>query len=149
MVDNPMGNVKICEAMNLMFATILQKWGGSALLDPTGILLLCLASIVWNVKFLKSTAARIPGHTFGMIPLLSNAGLLAELKPLMTIRKEGYMTVATGIPPYIHQAVLIKNTLNVCKETFEAIKDMSEHVQDAVKQAFEEKAEECGQMMGE
>ena len=27
-VDNPMGNTKIREAMNLMFATILQRWGG-------------------------------------------------------------------------------------------------------------------------
>jgi hypothetical protein len=147
-VDNPMGNAKIREAMNLMFATVLQKWGGSAV-DPTGILLLCLASVVWNVEFLKSTAARIPGHPFGMIPLLSNAGLLAELKLLVTIEKEGNMTVATGIPPHIRQAVLIKNTLNVCKETFEAIKDMAERIKDAVKQAFEEKAEECGQMTGE
>jgi hypothetical protein len=44
---------------------------------------------------------------------------------------------------------LIKNTLNVCKETFEAIKDMAEGVKNAVKEAFEEKAEECGQMTGE
>jgi hypothetical protein len=78
-----------------------------------------------------------------MIPLLSNAGLLAELKLLVTIENEGNMTVATGIPPHICQAVLIKNTLNVCKETFEAIKDMAECVKDAVKQAFEEKVEEC------
>ena len=147
-VANPMGDAKIREAMHLMFATILQKWGGSTV-DPTGILLLCLASIVWNVDFLKSTAARIPGHPFGMIPLLSNAALLAELKLLVTIEKEGQMTVATGIPPHIRQAVLIKSTLHVCKETFEAIKDMTEGVKVAVKQAFEEKAEECGQMTGE
>ena len=55
------GNTKIGEAMNLMFATVLQKLGGSAM-DPTGILLLCLASVVWNVEFLKLTAAAIPGH---------------------------------------------------------------------------------------
>jgi hypothetical protein len=51
-------------------------------------------------------------------------------------------SIATRIPPHICQAVLIKNTSNVCK-------DMAEHVKDAVKQAFEEKAEECGQMMDE
>jgi hypothetical protein len=109
----------------------------------------CMASLVWNIEFLKSTAARIPGHPFGMIPLLSNAGLLAELKLLVTIKKEGNMTLATGIPPHISQAVLIKNTFKICKETCEAIKNMTEHVKDAVKQAFEEKAKECGQMMGE
>jgi hypothetical protein len=147
-VEHPMGNAKIREAMNLMFATILQKWGGSAV-DPTGILLLCLASVVWNIEFLKSTAARIPGHPFGMIPLLSNVALLEELKLLVTIESEGHMTVATGIPPHIRQAVLIKSTLDVCKETFEAVKSMAEGVKDAVKKGFEEKAEECGQMTGE
>jgi hypothetical protein len=61
-----------------MFATFLQRWGGIAV-APTGILLLCLASVVWNVEFLKLTAARIPGYPFGVIPLLSSVGLLAEL----------------------------------------------------------------------
>jgi hypothetical protein len=58
------------------------------------------------------------------------------------------MTVATGIPPHIHQAVLIKSTLNVCKDTFEAVKLMAGSVADAVKRGFEEKALECGQMTG-
>jgi hypothetical protein len=117
--------------------------------DPTGILLLCLASVVWNVEFLKLTAAKIPGHPFGMIPILSNVGLLQELKRLVTIESEGHMTVATGIPPHIHQAVLIKNTLQVCTETLKTVKEMSTTVKDAVKEGFEEKAEECGQMTGE
>jgi hypothetical protein len=147
-VDNPMGNSKIQEAMQLMFATALQRWGGTAV-DPTGLLLLCLASVVWNVDFLKSTAAKIPGHPFGMIPLLSNVSLLAELKLLVTLESDGHMTVASGIPPHIRQAVLIKSTLNVCKETFEAVKLMAGGVADAVKQGFEEKALECGQMTGE
>ena len=147
-VDNPMGNEEICEAMNLMFATILQKLGGSAV-DPTGILLLCLASVVWNVDFLKTTAAAIPGHPFDMIPLLTNASLLAELKLLVTIESEGHMTVATGIPPHIRQAVLIKDTLGVCKETLEAVKNLTDGVKEAVKQGFEEKAEESGQMTSE
>jgi hypothetical protein len=147
-VGNPMGDARIREAMHLMFGSILERWGGSAV-DPTGILMLCLASIVWNVDFLKETAARIPGHPFGMIPLLSNAVLLAELKLLVTIESEGHMTVATGIPPHIRQAVLIKATLDVCRETFEAIKLMAAGVTDAVKKGFEEKAFECGQMTGE
>ncbi len=44
-VDNPMGNAKIRKAMLSMFGTILQRWGGTAV-DPSGILLLCLASVV-------------------------------------------------------------------------------------------------------
>ena len=143
-----MGNAKIREAMHLMFGSVLQKWGGSAV-DPAGVLLLCLASAVWNVEFLKPAAATIPGHPFGMIPLLSNAVLLAELKLLVTIESEGHMTVATGIPPHIRNAVLIRSALDVCRETLQAVKDMSDGVKTAVKQGFEEKAEECGQMTGE
>jgi hypothetical protein len=147
-VENPMGNAKIREAMHLMYATLLQRWGGSAV-DPTGTLLLCLASVVWNIEFLKTTAATIPGHPFSSIPLLSNVELLGELQLLVTIESDGHMTVATGIPPHIRQAVLIKSTLNICKETFEAVKLMAGGVADAVKKGFEEKAMECGQMTGE
>jgi hypothetical protein len=143
-----MGNAKIREAMNLMFATILQKWGGTAV-DPTGILLLCLASVVWNIDFLKSTAAKIPGHPFGMIPLLSNVGPLAELKLLVTIESAGHMTVATRIPPHIRQAVLMKETLTMCKETLVEVQGMAATVKAAVANGFEEKALECGHMTGE
>jgi hypothetical protein len=87
--------------------------------------------------------------SFGMIPLLSNVGLLAELKLLVTIKSVGHMTAATGIPPHICQAVLIKSTLKVCKEKIEAVKVMAGGVKDAVKKGFEENAEECGQITGE
>ena len=55
-LDDPMSNEKVKEAMNLMFATILQRWGCIEV-DPTGILLHCLASVVWHVNFLKDMAA--------------------------------------------------------------------------------------------
>ena len=84
-----------------------------------------------------------------MIPLLSNAGLLVESKLLMIIKSEGHMTVATGILPHICQAVLIKSTLGVCKDTLQAIKDLSDGVKTAVKQGFEGQVGECGQMTGE
>ena len=40
-----MSNDRIKEAMNLMFATILQRWGSTEV-DPTGILLFFLAAVV-------------------------------------------------------------------------------------------------------
>ena len=39
-VDNPLGNAKIHEAMNLVFATVLQKWGGSTV-DPIQVFYCC------------------------------------------------------------------------------------------------------------
>ena len=83
-LEDPMSNEKVKEAINLMFATILQRWGHTAV-DPTGILLYCLASVVWHVDFLKDMAARHPGHPFSMIPLLSNPTLLNDLKELVTL----------------------------------------------------------------
>ena len=52
-----MSNEKVKEAMNLMFVTILQRWGRTEV-DPTGVLLYCLASVVWHVNFLKDMAAQ-------------------------------------------------------------------------------------------
>jgi hypothetical protein len=97
-LEDPMSNEKVKEAMNLMFATILQRWGRTAV-DPTGILLYCLASVVWNVNFLKDIAARQPGHPFSMIPPLSNPTLLNDLKELVTLEPKGQV----GIPP-MHQS---------------------------------------------
>jgi hypothetical protein len=51
-----MSNEQIKEGMNLMFATILQRWGNTEV-DPTGMLLFCLAS-----DFLKQTAAADSEH---------------------------------------------------------------------------------------
>jgi hypothetical protein len=81
-----------------------------------------------------------------MIPLLSNVGPLAELKLLVTIES---MTVAIGIPPHIRQAVLMKETLTMCKETVVEVQGMAATVKAAVANGFEEKALECGQMTGE
>ena len=69
MLDSPMSNERIKEAMNLMFATILQRQVGTQV-DPTGILLFCLTPIVWPSDFLKAMVAACPGHVFNMIPLL-------------------------------------------------------------------------------
>jgi hypothetical protein len=52
-----MSNEKVKEAMHLMFATILQRWGHTEV-DPTEVLLNCLASVVWHANFLKDTVAQ-------------------------------------------------------------------------------------------
>jgi len=143
--DNPMSNKKIKEAMNLMFATILQKWGNTAV-DPTGMLLLCLASMVWHSDFLKETAAADAEHPFNTIPLLSNPQLLKDLKELVTLEPVGQVTQATGIPPHIKHASVAKEILTVCLETLKAIRNMVMEVKQAVKDGIEEKALENGQI---
>jgi hypothetical protein len=87
--------------MNLMFATsYLQRWGNTEV-DPTGMLLFCLAAIIWISDFLTQTAAANLEHLFNMIPLLSNPDLLKDLKELITLKPEDQVKEASGIPPHM------------------------------------------------
>lgn len=147
-LDDPMSNDKIKEGMNLMFATILQKWGNTAV-DPTGLLVLCLASVVWHSDFLKETAAADPEHPFNAIPLLSSPQLLNDLKELVTLEPEGHVKQATGIPPHVQHAKTAKEILTACLATLEAVKGMVDEVKKAVCDAIEDKAEENGQVTGQ
>jgi hypothetical protein len=147
-LDDPMSNERIKEGMNLMFATILQRWGNTEV-DPTGMLLFCLASVVWNSDFLKQTAAADSEHPFNMIPLLSNPDLLKDLKELVTLEPEGQVKEASGIPPHIQNAKMVRDVLDTCLETLEQVKNMAQTVEDSVKNAYEEKAAENGQLTGE
>jgi hypothetical protein len=147
-IDDPMSNERIKEGMNLMFATILQKWGDTEV-DPTGILLLCLASVVYNSDFLKATAAADPEHPFNLIPLLSNPQLLNDLKELVMLEPIGHVKAATGIPPHVQNAKVAKEILNTCVDTLKEVKEMATTVQEAVNKAFEEKAVENGQLTGQ
>lgn len=142
-LDDPMSNERVSEAMNLMFATILQKWGGTAV-DPTGVLLLCLASVVWHSDFLRETTTAHPGHPFAMIPIMGNPDLLRDLKELVTLEPKGQVTSATGIPPHVEQATVAKKILSVASETLEAVKKLIENVKESVKEAFEEKPQKMG-----
>lgn len=147
-VDDPMANERIKEGMNLMFATILQKWGNTDV-DPTGMLLLCLASVVWHSDFLKATAAADSEHPFNTIPILSNPDLLKDLRELVTLEPEGQMKCATGIPPHVQHAKVAREILELCVKTLEEVQNMAETVKESVKEAFEDKAEENGQVTGE
>jgi hypothetical protein len=66
-----MSNPYVNEAMQLMYGPILRKWSNHEV-DPTGLLLRCLPSVVYNSEFLKEWARNIPAHSFGTIPLLNN-----------------------------------------------------------------------------
>jgi hypothetical protein len=148
-ISDPMGIPNVKEAMHLMYATILQKRSGSAV-DPTaGVLVMCLASVVYHSDFLKQIAAETPGHPFDLIPLLSNPELLNDLKELVTLDPEGTMTSATGIPPHVASATILNKVLTVCTNTLETLKDMTKNIEEAVKGAFEDRAVENGQVTGE
>jgi len=76
---------------------------------------------------------------------LSNPELLRDLKELVTLEPKGQVRSATGIPPHIEHATMAKKILHLCEMTLLVVKDMA----TSVKEAFEEKAEENGQVLGE
>jgi hypothetical protein len=147
-LTDPMSNKKIYEAMQLMYSTILSRWSGISDVDPTGVLLYCLASVVYHSDFLKQMAAEIPGHPFSLVPLLSRPELLIDLEELVTLEPGGQMTLPTGVPPHVENMKLVQKALSLCTETLEAVKSLTKDIKESVKEAFEEKAEENGQVTG-
>lgn len=144
MVD-PMADKRVKEAMVLMFGHILSTWANTEV-HPTGILLRCLASVVWHIEYLQEYIRKVPGHPFGSISLLNDPELVAYLKTVVTLEPCGQVTAASGIPPHIKQAVKTNEILEACKKMLETMGDMTNVVQSSVSQAFEDKAIENGQL---
>ena len=137
-VDDPMANECIAKSMKLMYSTVLTKWG-TALCNPTGLLLRILPSIVHHSDFLQATARRIPGHPFAKIPLLQHPELLQELKAYITTEPKGTVTKATGIPPHIRMVTKIAKVADLCNETLETVGRLSDTIEKAVSDAYKKK----------
>jgi len=145
-MDDPMSNPLVKEGMLLSFAMILQKWGSVEKVNPTGLLLRCLAAMVWHLPFLIETTRKYPGHPFAALPLLNNAELLQRLKPLVVLDPIGQIQNATGIPPHIEHCILTRDVLETCKRTFDEVQTMTQSVSEAVSEAIEQKAASNGHL---
>ena len=107
-VTNPMDHPRIKEAANDVYGPIMDA---HMTIDnnPKGLLLRCLACIVYHSDELLKVTLEIPGHNFTKISILHDPVLLSDLKELVTIDSTvGVMENPTGIPPHIHQAVQMK-----------------------------------------
>jgi hypothetical protein len=145
-VGNPMENVRICEAVELMYGPLLQQWAGTKDSDRTALFCKVHPSLVYHSEFLQSTIRRVPGHRFAGIPLplVNNPALLQDLKELVAIKPSPQISTPTGIPPHVHHAKLTKSYLKLCKETLTEGKSMVADVKKAVCDAIELKAFENG-----
>jgi hypothetical protein len=148
MDSDPMENEFVREAMELMFGRMLAKWKNTAV-DPTGLLLRCLASIVHHRHWLQKICLEVPGHPFANIPLLNNPTLLQQLADLVTLEPIGQLKIYTGIPPHVETACMCRSILGATKEMLTEMKNMAQTVKTAVSEACEAKAEENGQITGE
>jgi hypothetical protein len=144
-MSDSMANPHIREAMELMYGPILRRWAGT-FNDPTGLLLRCLASLVHHSDAVKVWIRNVPGHPFSRLALFHDDLLLRDLKKLVTTDPTDSMKVATGIPPHVSNAILIKRVLDTCIETLKEVNKITDNVRESVKQAFEETAFENGQL---
>lgn len=82
--EEPLENASIREALHAMYSPLLEQYA-SRVENPIGILLRCLACIVYHSKRMIQVMAKNPGHDFSKLPILQNEGLLERLRPLVTI----------------------------------------------------------------
>lgn len=146
-LQDPLANDDIKEAMIMMYGSILDTWKDTAN-DPTGVLLLCLASVVHHSGWLQTVVSQSPSHPFNAIPLLNNSALIDRLQTLVTCNKTDSMKVATGIPPHIEQAITMQKLLTVCTKTLETVCEQTIRMKETMTEALEERALQSGNVTG-
>ena len=75
MADN---DIKI--VMEIMYGQVLDKFDNQPEIDPRGMLLLLLASVIHHSDWLQNIVTGDSGHPFSLIPLLNHPDLLVRLK---------------------------------------------------------------------
>jgi hypothetical protein len=136
-------------AMNMMYGPLLDTYGDNAEINPTGLLLMVLASVVYHSPWMTGIVTQKPGHPFSLLPLLNSPELLERLMKKVSLKEGGQVRRVTGIPPHIQNAMLCSKLLKLCGETLAEVKSLTTNIQDAVSNAFEKKAEENGFLTGE
>ena len=80
-----MEDPNIKEAMHVMYGPILDEYNEA--IDPTGLLLLVLASVICHSPWLIEIVTRKPGHPFTLIPLLNKSELLKRVQAIVGLKK--------------------------------------------------------------
>ena len=149
MEGNLMDDEDVKEAMHMMYGPILEKYQDNPELDPTGLLLMILASVVHHSPWVVDIVMQKSGHPFSLVPLTNSPELLKRLQSKVSLKVGGQVSRVTGIPPHIQNAVLCSKILKLCGETLAEVKHLTNNIKDAVAEAYEKKAEENGHLTGE
>ena len=149
MEGNLMEDKDIHAAMYMMYGPILEKYKGNAEINPTGLLLMVLASVIYHSSWISEIIIKKPGHPFSLMPLMNNPQLLERLRGKVGLKVGGQVSRITGIPPHIQNAILCTKLLKLCSETLVEVKELTTNIKAAVSAVYEEKAEENGHLTGE
>ena len=108
--------------------------------NPSGLLKLLLAQLVYHSDFLKKEVDKNPKHQFGLVPMVfDKPELLAALKKNVTLDPSPDMPMATGIPPHISHSIEIEKVLDICGEVKGAVEALDAMISTSVGNAIDEK----------
>lgn len=96
--------------------------------DPSGLLSLLLASIVYHSDWLKSICAKYPSHPFHLIPILNDNELLLELKKLVTLEPNDHVPMATGIPAHVSHNKKLDQIMAKCDATHDMVSGFKDDI---------------------
>ena len=136
----------ICDAFNLCFKNIRKSLDERDIVNMTGLLLRCLASIVHHAESLKEVMRSNPKHPFHDIPILSDDKMLADLKALVTTEKSQRLAQPTGVPPHTQTLRKLEVVLNMVMEERADMKRFEEKFTERLKDAINETAAQSGQV---
>lgn len=143
-MENPMGDPDVEMLYEVSFGQIGSDWDPESTSDPKGVLIRCLASMVYHHNWMSKFISKNPSHPFSTLSLFQYPELVQQLSSKVTTEVTPSMPLATGIPPHIeHQKTLVK--LLDCVEELKGLMEKQEETfQRGIEQAYEKYARNNG-----
>ena len=141
-IQEPMSNQFISNGMKMTYGCILEEHTSFV-----KVLLRCFACMIHHQQALRDHMYSVPGHEFTKLKVLQNLPLLNELSKLVTVEPtEGVISVATGIPPHVHQARVQQQLLQCVGEIKEIMLGLRVDLTEAVTKVMDNHAIESGNL---
>ena len=113
------------EAMHMIYGPMLEKYQDNPEIDPTGLLLILLASVLHHIPWMFDIVTQKSGHPFSLIPQVNSPELLEGLRSKVSLKVYGQVSRVSGIPPHIQNSVLCSKLLELCGETLAEVKKIN------------------------
>ena len=112
--------------------------------DPSGLLSLLLASMVYHSDWIHQIKSKYPNHPFLSLPLFDEPELLKELKEQVTLEPNDDVPTVTGSPPHVDHAIAIKEVFDMCTSIKDGQDLFQEKLEESVSKAVDKKVSSEG-----
>ena len=112
--------------------------------NVTGLLLRCLASMVHHAEAIKRMMRRSPLHTFHSIVVFTELNLLEWLKFFVTMEPSEKLMMPSGVPPHTQTFKLLHKIVCMLRSDREKRDAWEENFKLSMKEAIQESASEAG-----